>query len=248
MAEPSRADLLSLALGVLPQPPALLDVISEDGGAFRAALDGVDHDMLRLYAPRTAVRKDLRLLARITDQDRGGYEVELEVVEVFFHSGAEALTQAAVTQVRRRKMRRLATRVPVAAKAVGRIVFCRSLPEGTEIDVRVADVSTTGVAFSSRQPLDSGDLIELDAYLAGRTMTIGVRVVRCDPAPYGRFRIGCEITELAAGDREALAELACEAGDESSAAERRADAHAGGPLRAAATGLMHRIGHRDAAA
>lgn len=247
MAQPSRADLLSLALGVLPDPPALLDVISEDGGAFRVALDGVDHDMLRLYAPRTAVRKDLRLLARITDHDRGGYEVELEVAEVFFHSGAEALVQAGVAQVRRRKMRRLAARVPVAAKALGRIVFCRSLPEGSEIDVRVADVSTTGVAFSSRQPLDAGDLIELDAYLAGRTMTIGVRVVRCDPAPYGRFRIGCEITDLAPQDREALAELACEAADESSAAERRPDT-SGSSLRAAATGLMQRIGHRDAAA
>ena len=247
MADPTRADLLSLALGVLPPPPAPLDVMSEDGGAFSVALDGVDQDMLRLYAPRTAVRKDLRLLARITDQDRGGYEVELEVVEMFFHSGAEALVQAVVTQVRRRKMRRLATRVPVAARATGRIVFCRSLPEGTEIDVRVADVSTTGVAFSSRQPLDSGDLIELDAYLAGRTMTVGVRVVRCDPAPYGRFRIGCEITDVADRDREALAALAVETGDDSSAAERRPD-FPGHTLRAAASGLMHRIGHRDAAA
>lgn len=248
MAEPSRADLLRLALGVLPPPPALLDVLSEDGGSFRVALDGMEQDLLRVYAPRTAVRTGLRLLARITDQDRGGYEVEFEVAEVFFHTGAEALAQVLVTQVRRRKMRRLATRVPVAATAVGRIVFCRSLPEGTEIDVRVADVSTTGVAFSSRQPLDAGDLVDLEAHLAGRAMTIGVRVVRCDPAPYGRFRIGCEITDLPVSDRQALGALADESGDDSSAARRRPDAPGGKALRSAATGLMQRIGRRDAAA
>jgi hypothetical protein len=247
MAEVSRADLLSLALGVLPQPPASIDVISEDGGSFRAALDGAERDLLRLYAPRTTVRKQLRLMARITDEARGGYEVEFEIVEVFFHSGAEALAHVAVTDVRRRKMRRLAPRVSVAAKATGTIVFCRSLAAGAEIDVRLADVSTSGVAFSSRQPLDAGDLLDLRVILADRPMSIGLRVVRCDPAPYSRFRIGCEITELGERDRSALAALADESGEQSSVAERRPDAQpalrGGGGL-----GLMGRIGSRNEAA
>jgi len=248
MAEVSRADLLSLALGVLPQPPASIDVISEDGGSFRSALDGVERDLLRIYAPRTAVRNGLKLMARITDENRGGYEVEFEIVEVFFHSGAEALAHVAVTDVRRRKMRRLATRVSVAAKATGTIVFCRSLPAGTEIDVRLADVSTSGVAFSSRQPLDSGDLLDLKVILADRPMSISLRVVRSDPAPYSRFRIGCEIIELSERDRIALSALADESGEQTSVTERRPDPQ---PLLRSAgngSGLMGRITSRNQAA
>jgi len=247
MPEATRAELLRLALGVLPQPPASIEAISEDGGSVRLALDGVEQDMLSAYAPRTNVRPELRLLARITDDARGGYEVEVEIVEVFFHSGAEALVHMVVTGVRRRKMRRLATRVAVATPASGRIVFCRSLAPGTEIDVRLADVSTTGLAFSSRQPLDAGDLLDLRAVLADRSMTIGLRVVRCDPAPYSRFRIGCEITELSDRDREALDALAVESGQRSSVAERRPDPPAG-PLRREPSGLADRIGDRNAAA
>jgi hypothetical protein len=39
-------------------------------------------------------------------------------------------------------------------------------------------------------------------------MAIEVRVVRIDPAPYGRYRAGCEITEISDGDRTAIGELA----------------------------------------
>src|SRR5207253_3984411 len=86
MSEPTREELLTLALGVLPEPPQTVDVLSEDGGCFPLVIAGLEDDMLFGYAPRHAVRLDLHLLARVFYPERGRYEVEFEMIETYFHS------------------------------------------------------------------------------------------------------------------------------------------------------------------
>jgi PilZ domain len=196
MTNPDPEELLTLALGVLPALPCKLDVLSEDGGSFALSISHTEHGLMHAFGPRDRIRKDLHLLARITDESRGGYEVEFEVHESFFHSGAETLAHVAVSGVRRRKMRRTAARVQTAEQATATALFCRRYPRDTELEVRLADVSATGVAFTCATPLDDGDLFLVRTVLNAEPLQLEARVIRCYPAPYDRFRVGCEITDL----------------------------------------------------
>jgi hypothetical protein len=173
------------------------------------------------------VRKELHLLARVTDEHRGRYEVEFEIDEAYFHSAAEALVHAAVSGVRHRKMRRSAPRIPITERTKARVLFCRTLPRHDTLDVRLSDLSTTGIGFTSAQELHAGDMLVVAATLAGKVVDIETRVVRVDPAPYGRVRIGGEITELAEKDRGLIADLALRMPEAGSEAERRNGAGAG---------------------
>ena len=222
MRKPTRHELLTLALGVLPPPPTHVEVLSEDGGAFDLRIVEVEGEILHAYAPRTRVRKELHLLARVTDEERGRYEVEFEVDETYFHSGAEALVHAAISGVRHRKMRRAAPRIPVTERAEVRVLFGRTLARDSTFDVRLTDVSTTGVGFTCADTVHPGDILSVATSLKGHGVEIEARVVRVDPAPYGRIRVGGEITEVDDDHRRLIAQLATEEGQAGSEAERRA--------------------------
>jgi hypothetical protein len=248
MSQPDRDDLLTLALGVLPPPPGKVDVLSEAGGSFPLALSGPEDGVLHAFAPRHAVRNDLRLLARVAHPGRGRYEVEFEVADCFFHSTTEALVHLVVNGVRHRKARRASPRAVVSCPATGIVRYGGSLPRGTELPMRLVDVSATGCAFITQQELVAGDLLGLQFKLAGRIMAVEARVVRLDPAPYGRYRSGCEITEISDGDRDAIAQLARD-GQQGSEHERNPEATAAlAESRAASTALSARLGGASPAA
>ena len=168
MSKLTRQEMLTLALGVLPTPPAEVEVLSEDGGAFALKIVEQEGELLHAFAPRQQVRKELHLLARVTDEQRGRYEVEFEIDEAYFHSGAEALVHAAVSGVRHRKMRRSAPRLPITERTKARVLFCRTLPRHETIDVRLSDVSTTGIGFTAAKQLHAGDMLVIAATLAGQ--------------------------------------------------------------------------------
>jgi hypothetical protein len=243
MPEPTREELLTLALGVLPEPPETVDVLSEDGGCFPLTISGVEDEVLFGYAPRHAVRLDVHLLARVYYPERGRYEVEFEVVETFFHSTQEALVHLAVSGVRHRKARRASPRVPISASATASVKYCRTLPRDTALDVRVVDISATGCAFVSQKELSAGDLMLVEFMLADRRVQMETRVVRIDPAPYGRYRAGCEITEINDGDRKAVSAMAAAAADHGSEEQRNPEAVAAlAESRSTSTALSARLG------
>jgi hypothetical protein len=243
MSQPTREELLTLALGVLPELPDTIDVLSEDGGCFPMSISSREDDLLLGQAPRAAIRNDLHLLARVYYPGRGRYEVEFEVVEHFFQSVSEALVHLAVSGVRHRKARRASPRVAVSTPATASVRYCRTLPRDTELEVRVVDVSATGCAFITQKELDPGDLVKLEFALEGRRLGPEARVVRLDPAPYGRYRAGCEITEISDGDRRAVAALASETADDGSEDQRNPEAVAAlAESRAASTALSARLG------
>ena len=49
-------------------------------------------------------------------------------------------------------------------------------------------------------------------------------MVRVDPAPYGRYRAGCEIVEISDADRRAISALAEQSEQQGSEDERRPEA------------------------
>jgi hypothetical protein len=242
MSEHTREELLALALGVLPELPGTVDVLSEDGGCFPVTINGLEDDTLHGYAPRNVMRDDLHLLARVYYPGRGRYEVEFEVTEHFFHSVQDAMVHLAVSGVRHRKARRASPRVAVSTSASSRVIYCRTLPRDTAMEVRLVDVSATGCAFVTQKELDPGDLVGLRFTLASRQMEIEARVVRLDPAPYGRYRAGCEITEIQDADRRAISTLAAETPDHGSEDQRNPEAVAAlAESRATSTVLSERL-------
>jgi len=67
-----------------------------------------------------------------------------------------------------------------------------------------------------------------------------------DAAPYGRYRAGCEITEISDADRRAVAALAAEAPDSGSEDQRNPEVVAAlTESRAASTALSDRLGTED---
>ena len=164
------------------------------------------------------------------DAARGRYEIEFEVEEAFFHTGSESLVHLTVTNVRHRKARRASPRVGVSVKLDARVRYCRTMPRDAQVEVRLIDVSATGLAFVTQRELSAGDMFQLSFPLAGELMEIETRVVRLDPAPYGRYRAGCEITEIsdAAPPRDQPPGRGRRAGRIGRGAPSRAD---GGPLR-----------------
>jgi c-di-GMP-binding flagellar brake protein YcgR len=246
MSEPTREELLALALGVLPEPPETIDVLSEDGGCFPVQIFEREDDMLLGYGPRSAMRDDLHLLARIYHPGRGRYEVEFEIVEHFFHSVSEALVHLAVSGVRHRKARRASPRVAVSTPATSWVRYCRTLPRDTQLEVRLVDISATGCAFVTQKELAAGDLVRMQAELGGRGIELEARVVRIDPAPYERYRAGCEITEISDLDRRVISTLAAESTETGSEDERNPEeAAARAESRAAATALSARLAGPD---
>jgi hypothetical protein len=223
MSPPTSEQLLELALGVLPAMPCAVDALSETGGSCALRLDHQDEQSLVAYAPADAVGGGVRLLVRVFDESRGRYEVEFEVVEGFFHTGHETLVHMAVCGVRHLKARRAAARMGVSIQLDARVRFCRTMPKDTAFEVRLVDVSATGLALVTQRSLDAGDLLHLQFPLEGRPVEAEARVVRVDPAPYGRYRAGCEITEISDEHRRLVSTLATAAEAGGSERERRPD-------------------------
>jgi hypothetical protein len=147
-----------------------------------------------------------------------------------------------VTGVHHRKMRRAAPRVAVSERAHARVLFCRTLPRDTRLDLRLADISATGVAFIGMSALDPGDLLLVSTRIGGMAIHFEARVVRSDPAPYGRFRTGCEIIEYAADARENIAAMAESTPADGSEDQRRPEkAEVMQQLRTGESGLLGRI-------
>jgi hypothetical protein len=77
-------------------------------------------------------------------------------------------------------------------------------------------------------------------------MQVETRVVRVDPAPYGRYRAGCEIVEISDADRRAISALAAQSEQQGSEDERRPEVIAA--LADAREARQLRLGELDLAA
>ena len=194
-----------LRSGVLP-PPGVVEVLSEDGGAFALRIvEQRGRAPARLRAHGTHVRKELHLLARVTDAQRGRYEVEFEVDEAFFHRAAERWCTPPYSGVQPPQDAPGAPRASRSPSAPTPASSSAARCPATR-DARRAAWSTSrrpGSAFTSRSAARHRRHARdrSDPHRPGRSIHIETRVVRVDPAPYGRVRTGCEITELADDDR-----------------------------------------------
>src|ERR1044072_6501095 len=101
MARMTPHQRLELALGILAELPTALEVLSDDGGSVTIELAGHDTEMLHALAPRNRVRLGLGLRLRMRTSERRGYDIDMSVSELFFHSAGVAAMHLTVERVRR---------------------------------------------------------------------------------------------------------------------------------------------------
>ena len=126
----------------------------------------------------------------------------------FFQSGSELLLHLHVSAIEDHFASRTAPRAPVSVPAYLHVLYGREIAPGEQLDIRLADVSRTGVSFITNRSFQPGDKLEISAELPRRLVRMEAQVVTQIPAVYGRNRVGCEITDMLEADRHFIDELA----------------------------------------
>ncbi len=199
-------------IGMLGELPATISVFSPIGGVAYLEITGLDHlGHVTAYGPDEFMEPGFEITAELRDEHGGGFDITLEVVESYFQAGNRGLLHLTVTDVVERVGERETPRLPVSELAEASVVFSAVLPERFTMGVRVADVSARGLALLTEKTPAVGDTLTVNAVVGGRNIVCRVRVTRIDPAAFGRYRLGCEITRIGAADREYLGEIAASA-------------------------------------
>ena len=164
------------------------------------------------YGPEEFTEEGFEITAELRDAQGSGYDIAADGVGELLpgrrpgaaaHDGGRRSSSAPASGRRRERRCPSSPRPPIRYSAV--------LPEKSAFEVRVADVSRAGSRFWPKRPSAVGDTMRVDAILRGRNVIMDVRVARIDPAAFGRYRMGCEITRIGAADRAFLADLAAAA-------------------------------------
>src|SRR4029079_19581233 len=77
-------------------------------------------------------------------------------------------------------------------------------------DVRLADLSPTGVAFITDRSFHTGDFFAMMVTIRGQLIRLQARALQTSPSHYGRQRVGCEILQIADDDRRHISALSAE--------------------------------------
>lgn len=216
-------ELIRLALDLLPPMPSTVEVFSERGGSFALTLADHEGDLLYAYGDRDHVADGLVLEHRIRNGEGDGHNIRFTVRRTFFQSGSDLLLHLVVSGIEEHYASRSAPRADLSAGAVVRVLYGKALERDLRLDVRVADVSTTGVSFITDREFHPGDVLELHAPLPDGAVRLEARVIRTIPAVYGRNRVGCEISTILEADRHSIGLLALLAEQRGSEDDRRPD-------------------------
>ena len=217
---PSSDDSVTRFLRMLAPLPTEIEVVAGSGDPARVLLADVEGGRIVAYGPQLFMRVGLTMTASLRDSGGGGYDVVLSVAECYFQAGDQTLMHLEVRSIDERPGERDAPRARVSDSASLTVIRSTRMHPGHQFQVRLADLSADGVAFLTELSLATGDIVRVEAGVDGRPFSAQARVVRLDPASFGRSRVGCELIELSPQAREAIGRAA-ERFDEGSAGERR---------------------------
>ena len=221
MSRSNDRKLTDLAVSVLSQQPSnKVDAFSGDGGVVALELQSQDGVYIMAEAPRLRVRPQLELLVRTHDMGAGGHDITVTVTDVLRHSEWKAGVQLRVLDVQRRESQRMTPRAALEELALVHVMGARGIAQGEEFDVRLADLSPSGVAFVTDRSFHTGDSIAIMATIGSRVLRLQARVLQTSLSHYGRQRVGCEILRITDEDRRRIAALTSERPHTGSAEQR----------------------------
>jgi len=222
MARPDDNKLADLAVSILSQlPSATVHVFSADGGVLSLEIQRQQGAHIVAHAPRLRVRPQLALLARTADPAGGGYDIELSVAEIFSESQWVATLHLRVLDVRLRDSRRMTRRARIEEVAQLHVMGARMIAENETFEVRLVDLSPSGVAFVTEHEFTIGDRFALMATVGGRILRMQARVLQTSDSHFGRQRVGCEMLQITEDDRRRIGELTTELPHQGSPDQRR---------------------------
>ena len=103
-------------------------------------------------------------------------------------------------------------RAALRAPGVMTAIFCQNAVDGNEYDVRVEDISETGLQLSTELQVEPGDEFGLVTELEGRQMRLEAKAVKTSQGSYGRTTVGARITKVSEADLFAIKRLAARSG------------------------------------
>jgi hypothetical protein len=183
-------------------PGRTVSATSQDGKQLLCDPFELDGRMLRAYLPRLQMGGVEQLTLRFAVGDQP-WTARFELTEAEYHSFEQAVGVLALVDISEDGAGRQAARVELHIPAVMTAIFCQYAVEGNEYDVRVDDLSETGVQFTIELQMAAGDEFALAFTLEERGVTIQARAVKADMGAYGRAVVGARITRVS--DRDLLA-------------------------------------------
>jgi hypothetical protein len=218
MNDTKLADLAVSILSQLPTPK--VEAFSADGGVVILELQSQDGPDILADAPRQQVRPELDLLVRTNEISGGGYDISLTVADTLHQTEWMIGVRLRVLDVLRRESERTTPRAAVEELALMHVLGARNIAEGEEFDVRLADLSPSGVAFVTDRRFHTGDFFAMMVTIRGQLLRLQARALQTSPSHYGRQRVGCEILHISDDDRRRISALAEEAPHTGTAEQR----------------------------
>ena len=208
MTDKKRADL---AVSILSQLASnRVEAFSSDGGVVMLDVQSQDGVYIVAEAPRLRVRTQLDLLVRTNDAGGGGYDIAVTVAEVTHETEWMMGVRLRVLDLQRRESHRMTPRATIDELALVRVLGARGIASGEEFDVRLADLSPSGVAFVTDRTFHTGDFFAMMVTIGGRVLRLQARVLQTSASHYGRQRVGCETLQITHEDRRRISELTTE--------------------------------------
>jgi hypothetical protein len=185
-------------------------------------LQSQDGPYILADAPRRRMHDQLDLLVRTHEISGGGYDISLTVAETeTLHQSESTIgVRLLVQDVLRRESERTTPRAAVEELALMHVLGARRIAEGEEFDVRLADLSPTGVAFITDRSFHTGDFFAMMVTIRGQLLRLQARALQTSPSHYGRQRVGCEILQISDDDRRRISVLTEEAPQTGTAEQR----------------------------
>jgi hypothetical protein len=192
----SQADLVALALGVLPALPCQVTGLHGDGGKSDLRVLGASPTgHLQAELPVIDAREGGEIMIKV-ERGRGGFLITCRVETAYFMGGLDGLVDLEVISVTRRKPHRATQRMIVDETAQIDVLLAGRVAPGATVVARLLDISAGGAAFLTDLPFDAGDQVRLRTVIRGRPVSTSARVVNVSRQVFGRYRVGCEFSQL----------------------------------------------------
>jgi hypothetical protein len=200
----------ALALASLPGRTGV-QATSQEGATIACDPFQLDGELLRAYVPRLQLGGVQRLTLRFAVGSQP-WRAEFELEQAEYHSFEQAIAELRLIEIERDGGGRQSARVTLRAAGVVTAIFCKNAVDGNEYDVIVADVSETGVQFSTEFQVEPRDQFSLDTRLDGRRLRVEAEAVQVSQGAYARYTVGAKLTQIAESDVMAIRRLAAQQG------------------------------------
>lgn len=180
---------------------------SQDGTKLACDPFQLDGEVLRVYLPRLQMAGIDKLTLRFAVGNQP-WRAEFELTEAEYHSFEQAIGVLQLITIEQDGAGRQAARAQLRAPGVLKAIFCQNAVPGNEYDVRVDDISETGVQVSTELQVEPGDEFALTTDLQGHRLRIEAKAVKSTIGAYGRYTVGAKITKIAEADVFAIRRMA----------------------------------------